>query len=80
MPRALPALISRPLLDAVPPPADPRTQVVRQDLTAGLPARIDLDTARGLVLAVPLGVARAVLAADPSAVVFSTANPGDSTR
>ena len=46
MPRALPALISRPLLDAVPPPADPRTQVVRQDLTAGLPARIDLADLR----------------------------------
>ncbi|MEV7041725.1 hypothetical protein [Amycolatopsis sp. NPDC051061] len=79
MPRTLPALISRPLQAVVPPPADPRTQVVRQELTAGLPARIDLDAARGFVLAVPLGVARAVLAADPSAVVFSTAEPGDST-
>jgi hypothetical protein len=53
--------------------------VVRQEVTAGMPVRIDLDAARALVLAVPLGVARAVIAADPSAVVFDAANPGDST-
>ncbi|WP_410672481.1 hypothetical protein [Amycolatopsis sp. cmx-4-68] len=79
MPRSLPALISRPLPAVAPPPADPGARVLRQELTAGLPARLDLDAVRGLVLAVPLGVARAVLAADPSAVVFSTAEPGDST-
>jgi hypothetical protein len=81
MPKSLPALISRPLLDVVAPPADPGVRVVRQELTAGLPARLDLDAARGLVLAVPLGVARAVIAADPSAVVFATdvVNPFDST-
>ncbi|MCR6485058.1 hypothetical protein M8542_19710 [Amycolatopsis sp. OK19-0408] len=79
MPRTLPALISRPLPPTAPPPADPAEQVLQQELTAGLPARIDLDAARALVLAVPLGVARAVLAADPSTVVFSTADPGDST-
>jgi hypothetical protein len=80
MPKSLPALISRPLREAVPPPVVPGVRVVRQELTAGLPARLDLDADRGLVLAVPLGVARAVIAADPSAVVFTTAvvNPFDS--
>ena len=77
----LPALISHPLLNAAPPPPDPGLLVVRQELTAGLPARLDLDATRGLVLAVPLGVARAVMSADPSAVLFDTgvANPVDST-
>jgi len=75
----LPAIISRPPLDPVPVPPDPGLLVVRQDLSAGLPARVDLDDTRGLVLAVPLGMARAVLAADPSAVVFDAgvANPPD---
>lgn len=79
----LPALISRPLQDAVRPPATagtgPAPQAVQQELSAGLPARIDLDAARSLVLAVPLGVARAVIAADPSSVVFDTgaAGPAD---
>jgi hypothetical protein len=78
----LPALISRPSLDAVPvPPPDPALLVVKQELSAGLPVRVDLDAARVLVLAVPLGMARAVIAADPSAVVFDTgvANPPDLT-
>lgn len=75
----LPAIISRPPLDAVAVPPDPGLLVVRQELSAGLPARVDLDDTRGLVLAVPLGMARAVIAADPSAVVFDTgvANPPD---
>lgn len=79
---ALPALISRPAVDApaLPGPAVPDSgpaafRPVRQDLTAGLPARIDLDGGRGLVLAVPLGVARAVLSTDPQAVVFDTGEP-----
>jgi hypothetical protein len=78
----LPALISRPVLDAVPiPPPDPAVLVVKGELSAGLPVRVDLDTARVLLLAVPLGMARAVLAADPSAVVFDTgvADPLDLT-
>ncbi|WP_290060884.1 hypothetical protein [Amycolatopsis solani] len=79
MSRTLPALISRPLPAVAAPPPDPAVQVVRQESTAGLPVRVDLDAARALVLAVPLGVARAVLAADPSAVVFTTADPGDGT-
>lgn len=80
----LPALISRPLQDAGPVPAvgvDQPSLGVRQELVSGLPARIDLDAARSLVLAVPLGVAGVVIAADPSAVVFDTgvANPPDVT-
>lgn len=66
----LPALISRPFTDTAPAPSDPELQVVRQELASALPTLIDLDGTRGLVLAVPLGVARAVLAADPSTVVF----------
>ncbi|MET8850182.1 hypothetical protein [Amycolatopsis sp. NPDC004625] len=76
---ALPGLISRPPFDvpAVPGPDVPASgpaapRVLKQELTAGLPVRVDLDGARGLVLAVPLGVARSVLAADPQAVVFDT--------
>lgn len=68
----LPALINRPLLDTA-TPTDPDLVVVRQELSSALPARIDLDTTRGLVLAVPLGVARAVMAADPATIVFDTA-------
>lgn len=78
----LPALISRPSLDAVPaPPPDPALLVVTQELSAGLPVRVDLDAARALVLTVPLGMARAVIAADPSTAVFDTgvANPLDLT-
>jgi hypothetical protein len=76
----LPALISRPLSPAPPaPPAGPDLAgalpflTVTQELSAGLPTRIDLDAGRRLVLAVPLGVARAVITADPSAVVFDSA-------
>ncbi|MGW5714790.1 hypothetical protein ACWEVP_01385 [Amycolatopsis sp. NPDC003865] len=81
---ALPGLIGRPPFD-VPPlpgpdvpasgPAAPR--VLKQELTAGLPVRVDLDGARALVLAVPLGAARSVLAADPQSVVFDTRVPVD---
>jgi len=76
---ALPALINRPLQDVAVPP-DPGSQVVRLELSSGLPTRVDLDPTRALVLTVPLGMARAVIATDPSAVVFDTAvaNPGDS--
>lgn len=79
-----PALIARPsFLVPAPPardvptsgPAAPR--VLERELTSGVPAKIDLDGARSLVLAVPLGVARAVLTADPQAVVFDTRVPGD---
>ena len=73
---ALPAVISRPPADAVPVPPDPAEPVVRQELSAGLPVRVDLDDTRGLVLAAPLGMARAVIAADPSAVVFDTGAAG----
>ncbi|HEU5111328.1 MAG TPA: hypothetical protein VFT95_22535, partial [Micromonosporaceae bacterium] len=70
----LPAVISRPPLDDPPAPVtDPAEFVLRLELSAGLPARIDLDPVRGLVLAVPLGVARAVIAADPAAVLFDSA-------
>jgi hypothetical protein len=66
-------LLGRPPQDAVPAvDPDPSSRVVRLELSAGLPVRIDLDPALGLVLAVPLGVAGAVIAADPSAVVFDT--------
>lgn len=72
----LPALIGRPPAAAMPvPPADPALLTVRQELSSGLPARIDLDDTRGLVLAVPLGTARAVIAADPSSAVFDTGSP-----
>jgi hypothetical protein len=80
----LPALISRPLLDAAPAASDngfAPGQTVQQELAAGLPARVDLDGDRSLVLAVPLGVATGVLAADPMTVVFDTGvpNPSDLT-
>jgi hypothetical protein len=80
----LPGLISRPLFDvpALPGPDVPASgpaafRVLKQELTSGLPVRVDLDGARGLVLAVPLGVARSVLSADPQAVVFDTRTAGD---
>lgn len=71
---ALPALVSRPR-EVAAVPQD--TQVVRLELSSGLPARVDLDATRGLVLAVPLGTARAVIATDPTAVLFDAANPSD---
>jgi hypothetical protein len=49
--------------------------LLQLDLTAGIPARIDLDGARGLVLAVPLGMARPVLACNPLAAVFDSLDP-----
>lgn len=78
----LPALISRPLLDAPAGPADPAEgagapQAVQLDLVSGLPAQIGLDATRSLVLSVPLGVAGGVIGADPLAVAFDTAAPGD---
>jgi hypothetical protein len=76
---ALPALLSRPPFDvpALPAPGAPTggpaaPQALRQDLSSGLPVKVDLDGARSLVLAVPLGVARSVLSADPQAAVFDT--------
>lgn len=75
----LPALLTRPLVDAyadavrpdAPSPAGaPARQVlVRAELTDGIPARLVLDASRSLVLAVPIGVARVWLDADPLAVV-----------
>jgi len=75
----LPALVARPLRDeddatvvrsATGLLAAPRTLDV--DLDAGVPARLPLDSARTLVLGVPLGVARAVLALSPLTVVVDT--------
>lgn len=71
---ALPALLGRPLLVTGPAQAAD-LRVLQLDLTVGLPARLALDATRSLVLAVPLGVARAVLAADPLAVVVETGDP-----
>jgi len=80
----LPALIGRPQLNAAPAASDDGfapEQIVQQELAAGLPARVDLDGERSLVLAVPLGVATGVLAADPMTAVFDTGvpNPSDLT-
>ena len=80
----LPALVTRPLVDAYadalgasPGPlssAPPGRQVlVQAELTDGIPARLTLDASRSLVLAVPVGVARAWLDADPLAVVVDDA-------
>jgi hypothetical protein len=78
----LPALLTVPPFEAPSLPAtDGPTsgpgvaRSLRQDLSAGLPVRVDLDGARSLVLAVPLGVARSVLSADPQAAVFDTRTP-----
>ncbi len=71
----LPALTTRAPAAAPPPHAAAAVRAVRRNLDAGLPARIDLDATRSLVLGLPLGRARAVLAADPLAVVFDTAAP-----
>ena len=76
---SLPALLGRPALDA----PDPGAQAgipLQIDLTAGVPAVIALDADRRLVLAVPLGVATAVLTADPTAVVLDTADPPSRRR
>jgi hypothetical protein len=47
-------------------------QLLQLDLSAGIPATIGLDGTLSLVLAVPLGVAGVLLAADPLMVVFDT--------
>jgi hypothetical protein len=72
---ALPSVLTRPLLDgtgALPALDDGTQQSVQLSLTAGIPAVIALDAGRSLVLAVPLGVAGALLAADPLAVLVDT--------
>jgi hypothetical protein len=72
---ALPSVLTRPLLDvtpARPAPDGGAQQSVQLDLTAGIPALIALDAGRSLALAVPLGVAGALLAADPLAVLIDT--------
>jgi hypothetical protein len=71
----LPSVLTRPLLDGTgttPAPDDGTQQSVQLNLRAGIPAVIALDTRRSLALAVPLGVAGALLAADPLAVVVDT--------
>ena len=77
---ALPALVTRPVVEAYAdavaapagvaqaPPASAQV-ALRADLTDGVPARFTLDASRSLVLAVPLGAARALLDADPLVVV-----------
>ena len=84
----LPAFVSRPLVDAhadalgvdvvagVPAPAG---VVVDSPLTDGVPARIALDASRTLVLAVPVGVARVLLDADPLTAVWDDLTAGTST-
>lgn len=87
---ALPALVTRPLIDAYadalaadagPAPAEPDRVTVDTDLGDGIPARLPLDGTRSLVLAVPLGVARSLMDADPRTVVlddgtFAATAPG----
>jgi hypothetical protein len=75
---SLPSFLGRPVLDqtaAAPVPADEPRQLVQMDLTAGIPAVIGLDAGRSLVLAVALGVAGALLAAEPLAVLANTDDP-----
>jgi hypothetical protein len=86
---ALPALVTRPLADAYadalagsagPAPAEPDRITLDTDLGDGIPARLPLDGTRSLVLAVPLGVARPLMDADPRTVVlddrtFGAADP-----
>jgi hypothetical protein len=74
----LPALVTRPLIDAYadaldpapPPAAEPLRAVLDSPLRDGVPTRLALDTTRLLVLAVPLGAARPLLDADPRTVVL----------
>jgi hypothetical protein len=75
----LPALVTRPLRDddatrAATPAAEPLAarRTLDADLDAGIPARLALDGTRTLVLGIPLGVARAVLALGPLDVVVDT--------
>jgi hypothetical protein len=78
---ALPALVTRPLLDAYaetsaanhPVAAEPPRISVTSELTDGIPARLALDGGRRLVLAVPLGLARPLLEADPREIVLDDA-------
>jgi hypothetical protein len=83
----LPAFVTRPLVDAyadalgpvaatrsVTPPAT----VLESALTDGIPARVALDASRTLVVAVPVGVARVLLDADPLAVVWDDLTAGTS--
>jgi len=73
----LPALVTRPLveayadaLDPAPPPAaEPPRVTVDSELPDGVPTRLPLDATRLLVLAVPVGIARPLLDADPRVVV-----------
>lgn len=73
---ALPSVLTRPLPDGTgtttPAPDDATQHSVQLNLTSGIPAVIALDAARSLALAVPLGVAGALLAADPLAVLVDT--------
>jgi len=84
----LPALVTAALLDAyaqaLTPSQDPATTgtgtalaTVTDALADGVPARLPLDATRSLVLAVPLGVARPLLDADPLAVVVDVRRPRD---
>jgi len=73
---ALPSVLTRPLPDgAATAPDDGTQQSVQLNLTAGIPAVIALDAGRSLALAVPLGVAGALLAADPLATLVDTGDP-----
>ena len=70
---SLPSVLTRPLLNGTSPaPSPDDAQLVQLDLTAGIPAVIALDASRSLALAVPLGVAGTLLAADPQAVLVDT--------
>ncbi|MGY4769178.1 hypothetical protein ACXC9Q_19865 [Kribbella sp. CWNU-51] len=84
----LPAFVSRPMVDAyadalgadaVAPTPTPAGTVVDSPLTDGVPARLALDASRTLVLAVPVGVARVLLDADPLTVVWDDRTVGTST-
>lgn len=74
---ALPALVTRPLVDAYadaldptpPPAAEPPHATVDSELPDGVPTRLALDPSRLLVLTVPVGTARPLLDADPRIVV-----------
>lgn len=74
---AVPALVTRPLVDsyadALDPArlaaAEPPGTTVDSELPDGVPTRLALDAERLLVLAVPLGTARSLLDADPRTVV-----------
>ena len=75
----LPAFVTRPLIDAyadalpdqlVPSGAADAGTSLDSALADGVPARLPLDASRSLVLAVPVGVARVLLDADPLTVVW----------